>query len=305
MLKLKFLILFITTLELISFSQDTINFRAFDSLKTLTEDRHKGLASDTSGYILMNKKIRIFKEPDNFDTRLFRSINSSRSPFKDVFFNTITHSVLPVSAMLPSSLFFYGRTQRKHYDENSGYLLGGALTVNTIITMGTKIMVKRERPCDCLNDVYSRKEFADNHSFPSAHASFSFTSATMFALRYPKYPEVYAPMFAWAILTAYSRPYLGMHFPSDVLAGAVIGAGSSILVYSIRKELFTLKNNVLNEDINDEGSIKGGTVTFFAGSFLLSTIVSNFILKSNSPERMNLSTGFDEDGGRLNFNVRF
>lgn len=299
------IIAYLFSINIITCSQDTINFRVFDSLKTFTEDRHKGLNSDTTGYSLMSKKIKIFKDPDNFDTRLFRKINSSRSPFKDAFFTTVTHTVLPVSMMLPSSMFLYGRTYKKYYDENSGYLLAGALITNTALTMGAKLIFQRDRPCDCLKDVYSRKEFADKYSFPSAHASFSFTSATIFALRYPKYPQVYAPMFAWALLSAYSRPYLGMHFPSDVLAGAVIGAGSSILVYSLRKELFTLKNNVLNEDISDEGSIKGGTVTFFAGSLLLSSIVSNFILKSNNPEKMNLSTGFDDHGGRLNFNIRF
>lgn len=305
MLKLKIIILFLLAPEIITFSQDTINFREFDSLKTFAEDRHKGLNSDTSGYSLMNKKINIFKEPDNFDTRLFRTINNSRSPFKDRLFGTVTYSVLPVSMMLPSSLFLYGRTYGKHYDENTGYLLAGALTTNAVVTMGSKFLFQRIRPCDCLNDVYSRKEFADKHSFPSAHASFSFSSATMFALRYPKYPQVYAPMFAWALLTAYSRPYLGMHFPSDVLAGAVIGAGSSVLIYSLRKELFTLKNNVLNEDIKDEGSIKGGTVTFFAGSFIVSSLINTLIFKSSDPEKMNLSTGFDDNGGRLDFNVRF
>ncbi len=104
----------------------------------------------------------------------------------------------------------------------------------------------------------------------------------MFALRYPKYPQAYVPMYLWSLIAAYGRPYLGMHYPTDLLAGAVIGAGSSVLIYSLRKELFNFKNNVFKENKPDEGSINGGVISFFAGSFLVTELLNNFIFYSKS-----------------------
>lgn len=57
-------------------------------------------------------------------------------------------------------------------------------------------------------------------SFPSAHASMSFASATVISQLLPKYRR-HSQIAAW--MMAASRPYLGMHYPSDVVAGAFLG----------------------------------------------------------------------------------
>lgn len=68
-----------------------------------------------------------------------------------------------------------------------------------------------------------------SHSFPSAHASVVFGLATATALTSQK---AHWALLAWAAaaLVAWSRVYLGLHFPSDVLAGAVVGVASAWLV---------------------------------------------------------------------------
>jgi undecaprenyl-diphosphatase len=77
-------------------------------------------------------------------------------------------------------------------------------------------------------------------SFPSGHTSVAFSTATSLYLAYPKW-YVAVPAFTYAASVGYSRMYLGVHYPSDVLAGAVIGAGSAWLMYKANKWLFKKK----------------------------------------------------------------
>ncbi|MBZ0201969.1 MAG: phosphatase PAP2 family protein [Ignavibacteria bacterium] len=290
MKRISFCFLLIMSLSASSLSQDTINFKLFDSLKTKTEDEHKSVIVD-------------IKDPDNSDVKLFRIINNSRSNFKNDFFNVFDRSMLPVTLLMPASIFIYGRSTGKTYDENSAYLLSGAIVTDAVLTLGVKFISKRPRPKDRLYNIYTREELADRYSFPSGHTGLSFASATMFALRYPKYPQVYAPIYAWALLIAYGRPYFGMHYPTDLLAGAVIGTGSSVLIYSLRKELFRLKNNVFGENKIDEGSLNGGTVSFFLGSFAVSALVNAFIIRNDN--KIKLYTVPGSGGFNVNLNYMF
>jgi undecaprenyl-diphosphatase len=60
------------------------------------------------------------------------------------------------------------------------------------------------------------------HSFPSGHATVAFACATVLALAVPR---LRVPLFVLAALIAFSRVYVGVHYPFDVLAGAVLGVG--------------------------------------------------------------------------------
>jgi hypothetical protein len=208
---------------------------------------------------------------------------------------------------LPISLFTYGSIYDKTYDENSAYLLAVAEATSLVLTIGTKYIVKRKRPVDALTHVYTRVSWsADRYSFPSGHTSTSMCIATMFALRYPKYPLVYAPMFAWSIVIAYGRPYFGMHYPTDIIAGAVYGGGSAVLIYSLRKEFFQLKNSILGEDKADEGSINSGTLSFFAGSFIASAVFNTIVFGNNGKVKVTASPVFDSYGsGGISLEVLF
>lgn len=88
-----------------------------------------------------------------------------------------------------------------------------ALTIGT--TLGLKYAIKEERPD------------GGGHSFPSAHASISFTSAEFIRKRYGW--EYGLPAYAAALFVAYSRVEARKHYAHDVIAGAAIGIGSSYL----------------------------------------------------------------------------
>lgn len=299
--------IFLFCLSVSFYSQDTINFKQFDTLKTNSEDNHKYILKDSIKVeqnrlpvdISLGKRNII--DPDNFDVRLFRKINNSHSPFKTKVFNTFDNSMLPVAILLPPAQFIYGRVRQKTYDENTAYLAFTSELTTFTVTFALKTIIKRRRPLEALQNVNAKKmPVLDVYSFPSGHSSTTFSLATMYALRYPDYPLVYIPMFAWAATVGYGRPYFGMHYPSDVLAGALIGSGSSILIYSLRYELFRFKNRVLKEEKNDDGSINAGVLTFFAGSFFLSAVFDNFIFKEDPGKKFFISPWMDSKRSGLN-----
>ncbi|MDF1831498.1 MAG: phosphatase PAP2 family protein [Porticoccaceae bacterium] len=81
--------------------------------------------------------------------------------------------------------------------------------------------LKRNRPADTLPDFNSFITPSDQFSFPSGHTSGAFLCATVVATLIP---ELFWPAYLWACLIGASRILLGVHFPTDTLAGALIGS---------------------------------------------------------------------------------
>lgn len=86
------------------------------------------------------------------------------------------------------------------------------------LNYAVKLAVKRPRPA--LEDLPPLSPVVSELSFPSAHATTSFAAAAAYSRAVP----VASPLFyGAATMFALSRPYLGVHYPSDVLAGAALG----------------------------------------------------------------------------------
>lgn len=92
------------------------------------------------------------------------------------------------------------------------YITAATYAANTAI----KRVVGRPRPQ--MDDLPPLSSVVSKLSFPSAHSSTSFAAALAYSRVLPP-----APLYAAAGLFAFSRPYLGVHYPSDVLAGAALG----------------------------------------------------------------------------------
>jgi membrane-associated phospholipid phosphatase len=92
------------------------------------------------------------------------------------------------------------------------------------INLAVKLVVRRQRPI--LEGLPPLGGAPTSLSFPSAHATSSFACATAMTRIAPEA----AVLFVLAFAIAACRPYLGMHYPSDVLAGAVLGVGLGLLL---------------------------------------------------------------------------
>ncbi|MGA7160703.1 MAG: phosphatase PAP2 family protein [Bacteroidota bacterium] len=179
-------------------------------------------------------------DPSNIDVQLFRNINNAQTRFKTSLIGVSDNSAYPILVAAPLSLAAYGMIADQNEKFESGVLLGTSEILAYSIGYILKEGVRRERPYEALTDVHTNHlDSADPYSFPSGHSTGVFALATLLTLRYPK-PEVYIPAFAWAGLVGYGRVYFGLHYPSDVLAGALIGAGSAYLVYKCQGKILPI-----------------------------------------------------------------
>lgn len=98
-----------------------------------------------------------------------------------------------------------------------------------------KNTVCRLRPCHALEDVRMfRTGCGGQYGFVSSHAANVFAVAMFLTLRYWKRVKRQWPLLLialWAIATCYSRPYLGKHYPGDVICGAVFGVTTALIVW--------------------------------------------------------------------------
>lgn len=111
-----------------------------------------------------------------------------------------------------------------------GTTVGGTI----IVTYGMKYLANRQRPYEKYPNRVNPYSYENCPSFPSAHTSSAFALATSLSIKYPKW-YIIAPSAAWACSVGISRIHEGVHYPSDVLAGAVIGAGSAVINIYINK----------------------------------------------------------------------
>lgn len=189
-------------------------------------------------------------DPNNIDVKFFRSINNSRSDIQTSIANAVGYSVYPTAAGLPLGLITYGIISDQQYEEDSGFLLAASEIFSIAIYMPMKQIFKRQRPYNQLENVHTGHFWTgSSYSFPSGHSTIAANIATLLFLRYPK-PIVYIPLFTWAVVAGYSRVYHGLHYPSDVIAGKMIGIGSGLLIYHCGKKLIEIKRKTLGKKVD-------------------------------------------------------
>ena len=112
--------------------------------------------------------------------------------------------------------------------------VGVAILAAESVSGALKEWVERDRPPLADPEPGPLVDLPATYSFPSGHATVSFACATVLALAVPRLAW---PLYALAVLISFSRVYVGVHYPFDVLAGAVLGVAIAIALRTLAAAL--------------------------------------------------------------------
>lgn len=175
----------------------------------------------------------------NLDQQALIELMEHRTEGTTKVMQGISNTTQLTSVLVPATVLAVGLIDNNKTTLKKALYLTETAVASTFVTFALKYSIKRDRPYVATPDLKALGSPRDP-SFPSGHTSVAFATATSLYLAYPKW-YVAVPAYAWAASVGYSRMYLGVHYPSDVLAGAVIGAGSAWLLYKANKWLFKKK----------------------------------------------------------------
>lgn len=165
-----------------------------------------------------------------FDTALLHFINRDlANPIFDFFFpiwTDIQKNPLFLILFIPTFLIIVYVTKNYRMLKITVFALLATFIADKINHYLIKAYFARPRPSGILLKISAQSSF----SFPSGHAVNAFCLATMLSLFYPRKKIIF---FLLATLTAFSRIYNGVHYPGDVLAGALVGSSLAYIGYKI------------------------------------------------------------------------
>ncbi len=133
-----------------------------------------------------------------------------------------------------------------------------ALFLSNVAVYFLKYIVAEPRPFLALSHVNLLVSENEIYSFPSGHTTSSFAAATIIGLKYKleikgkKFRLIY-PLIAFAAVIGFSRVYIGVHYPLDVIFGALIGIIFALIILRLEKKIFKCdisKRTCLDKIIN-------------------------------------------------------
>lgn len=181
----------------------------------------------------------------NWDINTLKKINGIDNEFVTCYSKTISNTEPVIAVGVPLILGTYALLNKDRDLLSDAVYIGTSVAEAVVITSGIKYAVDRERPFERYPDLIENRESVSSSSFPSAHTATAFSLVTSLSIRYPKW-YIIAPGYLWACSVGFSRMNRGVHYPSDVIAGAAIGSGCAVVNVYVNKwldELLFEKNH--------------------------------------------------------------
>jgi membrane-associated phospholipid phosphatase len=175
----------------------------------------------------------------NWDIHTLAKINNLNGTFVRNYSNVLSGSALYVAAGIPVSMAVYAGLRKNENLFANALYIGSSVGEAMVVVYGMKYLSARERPFNRYPDKINAQSYPGNSSFPSTHTAVAFSLATSLSIRYPQW-YVIAPSAIWACSIGFSRMNEGVHYPSDVIAGALIGSGCAIINLYVNRWLAEL-----------------------------------------------------------------
>lgn len=163
----------------------------------------------------------------NWDINTLHQVNSWDGKFIRNYNKIISRTEPYVAIGVPVAMALAAWVKHDKELLKDAIYVGTSVAGAFVVTYGMKFLVDRERPYDKYPGRLHPYSYESSPSFPSSHTSSAFALATSLCVRYPKW-YVIAPSALWACSVGVSRMNEGVHYPSDVLAGAVMGMGCAV-----------------------------------------------------------------------------
>ncbi len=183
------------------------------------------------------------------DAAIVHTLTTIRTPELVLTSKVVSNSLVPVSIAIPTIHLVYGYGEKNRDIALNGFLIAGAEIAQFGIMTGIKSLVQRERPFVAHKDCITPNDTESFWSFPSGHSGGSACLATVLSLRYNNWAVISASV-TYSLYTMFARLHLGVHYPTDIAAGALIGVGSGILLHSLSSHIEKALDSILPEKNN-------------------------------------------------------
>lgn len=161
---------------------------------------------------------------DDADIFLLREANDRYNSTADALNSFLSNDILAVATPLLGAAALGNGTYRIPIRVLEAQVLALGMSE------GLKLVFQRPRPYETFPDVRTPAGMEGSYSLPSSHATLAFAGATILSESYPQWSW---PAYSWATLVSLSRVYNGVHYPTDILAGALVGIGAARLSRAI------------------------------------------------------------------------
>lgn len=175
-----------------------------------------------------------------WDRELLIYLNNLGSEPFDKFWLFVTQieSWIPLFILLILLIFYFLKNTTRSLLVVAATLVvfGSAFGVMEL----TKALVQRTRPnnVDGLSELLRVLQSPTDYSFFSGHAASGFAVTVFLVLALRKYSKWVYLLFLWPLLFSFSRIYVGVHFPTDILTGALVGSLFAMLGYRLFRRRF-------------------------------------------------------------------
>lgn len=172
----------------------------------------------------------------NLELSMMHALNANRNTNLDAPLQFMSESANALSTLIPTAPMILGIVQRSKSNKLKALYIAEAMALNAGFSLALKYSINRQRPFK-VDPSLVKLSSGGSPSFPSAHTSNAFAAATSLTLAYPKW-YIALPAYSWASIVGYSRIHTGVHYPSDVFIGALLGFSSAYLSQFLNQQLF-------------------------------------------------------------------
>lgn len=173
----------------------------------------------------------MFNLIQNFDSSMMYKVQELHTPLLNnimIFFTKIGDAGL--FWLVVGLIFLFIKKYRR-----VGIVLYLSQLLTVIVTTILKETIERPRPFTTLADLHPLVAHPTSFSFPSGHSSAAFAGAVIVGYYIKKW---IIPAYGVAVLIAFSRLYVGVHYPSDIIVGSIIGILGSVVTIQLVKKFW-------------------------------------------------------------------